>query len=156
MAFSNRFSSGNPITRELRSFRDTNRRADRTRELKAFVDANRAHRLAVFAGLHVFPDRIVRLPHFGNGVAGLTETEPSMQPIAGVSARVESDQVAPRATLTRSLLLGGWQKPGSSDARLTVTGPGFTWSVPVAAREADAARTFAAELTDHAGGQRRF
>lgn len=155
MAFSNRFSSGNPLARELRSFGDTNRKNRRFKELKAFIDANKQHRVAVFSGINVFPDRIIRVPHVMAGMAGI-ETEPDEQPIAGVSARVEAQEAAPRATLTRSLLLGGWQKPGSNDTRLTITGPGFTWSVPVASRDASAARTFAAELTDFAGGQRQF
>lgn len=153
MAFSNRFSGGNPITRELRSFGDTNRRMARFKELKAFVDANKAHRLAVFSGINVFPDRIIRVPHFAAGMAGV-ETEPDEQPIAGVTARVEADREAPRGTLTRSFLKSGWQKPGASDTRLTVTGPGFTWSVPVSARDAAAARTFAAELTTYTAGLR--
>ncbi|MDN5934165.1 MAG: hypothetical protein L0I24_24350 [Pseudonocardia sp.] len=152
MAFSSKFSSGNPLTAAFKELGDTPRQNRRTADLTRFVQANKTLRLATFSGVHVFPDRIIKLPNIMGGMAGINEA-PDEQPITGVSARVESDQAAPRATLTRSLLLGGWQKPGSSDARLVVTGPGFTWSVPVPKRDIAAARTFAAELTTH--GQQR-
>lgn len=152
MAFSGKFSSGNPLTAAWRDLADTPRVNRRMTELTKFVQANKKHRLATFAGLHVFPDRIIKLMNVLGGMAGINEA-PDEQPIGGVSARVENNQDAPRATLTRSLLLGGWQKSGASDARLIVAGPGFTWSVPVPKRDVAAARTFAAELSTYSSGQ---
>lgn len=153
MAFSSKFSSGNPLTAAIKDLADTPRQNRRMTELVGFVKANKAHRLATFSGVHVFPDRIIKLPNVMGGMAGINEVADE-QSIAGVAARVEADETAPRATFTRSLLLGGWQKPGSSDARLIVTGPAFTWSVPVPKRDIAAARTFAAELTSHTAGMR--
>lgn len=153
MAFSGKFSSGNPLTAAWKDLADTPRQNRRTADLTKFVQANKTLRLATFAGLHVFPDRLIKLPNVMGGMAGINEA-PDEQPIHGVTARVEADEVAPRATLTRSLFKSGWQKPGSSDARLIVTGPGFTWSVPVPKRDVAAARTFAAELCSHTAGLR--
>lgn len=153
MAFSSKFSSGNPLTAAWRDLADTPRQNRRMTELTRFVQANKQHRLATFSGLHVFPDRVIKLMNVLGGMAGINEA-PDEQPVHGVTARVEADQVAPRATPTRSLLKSGWQKPGSSDARLIVTGPGFTWSVPVPKRDVAAARTFAAELSSYAAGLR--
>ncbi|MCA1707048.1 MAG: SHOCT domain-containing protein [Actinobacteria bacterium] len=119
---------------------------DHTRGLKDYVAANRA--IASYNGVHVYPDRIIRLPNLAGGMF----IEPESRPIAGVSATVEeTGAVSSRSTLTRSMAPGlhGWQK--KTDDRkgfVVVDGPDFQWQVSYSPQmDLGGARKFAAAVT---------
>lgn len=93
--------------------------------LKQFVRANRS--VASYQGVHVYPDRIIRLQTFA---------ESESHPVAGVSATIEeTGGISARSTLTRSTVPGlhGWQK--QTDNRrgyIVIDGPDFQWQVQYA------------------------
>lgn len=94
-----------------------------------------------YAGLTVYPDRIVRQ----TSAAPLEE-----QPIEGVTASVVTGgNVTSRATFTRAATLGGgWQKQvDHREAQIVVDGPTFQWIVPLRVDQVDAARQLAATIT---------
>lgn len=122
-------------------------RRDKKAELKAYVKANRA--IASYNGVHIYPDRIIRLPDMAGGMIGV---EPECRPIAGVTASTEQDgAVGARSTLTRSAVPGmhGWQK--KTDDRqgfVVIDGPDFQWQVKYAPQfDLGGARKFAAAVT---------
>lgn len=152
MSFSGQFD-GNPLNRlkAMAGLDGKQSSAKRMRELTRYVKDHKAERLATFAGLHVFPDRIVKLPNVTGGVAGITE-DCDEHELGGITAVVEqTGEVQSRGTLTRSLLVTGWQKRDDTrEARLLVSGPGWNWSVPVPMRDLEAAQKFAVELSTFA------
>lgn len=98
--------------------------------------------VASCAGVHVYPDRIVR--------SDWARTVVDEQLIAGVTASVEaSGNISTRGTLTRAALVGGgWQKTvDAREAALVVDGPGFRWVVPIKPDQTGQAREFAATVT---------
>lgn len=148
--FSSRFTSRG-------RFGAANQSARRARELKAFVKTNRSHEVARFGTIHVFPDRLVRLPTFAGGLATL-DVEPDMRPIHDVTAQVDAEGgVSSRTTLTRALTVGdGWgKKIDTRKTWLTITGPDWQWTVQVPAHEAAQARQFVAELNTFVRQSRR-
>lgn len=90
-------------------------RRDTKLELKDYVKTNRA--LASYNGVHVYPDRIIRLPHMlSSGNFGAT---PECRPIAGVTATVQ-EMLSPR------------RMDRKTDARrgvIVIDGPDFQWRV---------------------------
>jgi hypothetical protein len=135
-------------------------------ELKQFVQDNKQHRVAHLRGVHLFPDRIIRLPEgllgglLGGGMQNMT-ADAECYPLASVTATVEQAggvSVGGRSTLTRSLVPGmhGWQKKTEADTReawLVVSGPQFQWQVQLVAKgltgtngEVGLARQFAAKI----------
>jgi hypothetical protein len=83
-------------------------------ELKQFVQDNKQHRVAHLRGVHLFPDRIIRLPEgllgglLGGGMQNMT-ADAECYPLASVTATVEQAggvSVGGRSTLTRSLVPG--------------------------------------------------
>lgn len=112
--------------------------------MKAWVKANRQARIAELAGVHVFPDRIIRMQPWP-GQHG------EEYPIAGVQASVDQEGgLSGRATLTRTAVPGahGWQKKvDTRETWLVVDGPDFQWSVQVPQPNAGQARGFAAAIT---------
>jgi hypothetical protein len=99
--------------------------------------------VASFAGVSVYPDRILR--------DASTHGPADEQPAVNVSATVVTGgSVSSRATLTRSLVPGmhGWQKEvDHREAQLVVDGPTFQWVIPIRPDQADKARQFAATIT---------
>lgn len=154
MSFSGQFD-GNPLNRlkAMAGLDKPQSSAKRLRELTRYVKDHKAERLATFAGVHVFADRIVKLPNVTGGLAGITE-DCDERPVEGLTAVVEqSGEVQSRGTLTRSLLVTGWQKRDDKrEARLLVSGPGWNWAVPVPMRDLEAAQKFAVELSTFAYG----
>jgi hypothetical protein len=61
-------------------------------ELKQFVQDNKQHRVAHLRGVHLFPDRIIRLPEgllgglLGGGMQNMT-ADAECHPLAGVTAK---------------------------------------------------------------------
>lgn len=86
-------------------------------------------------GVHVYPDRLIRLPEMAGAPSMLDEmgTPAEARSIVGVTARLEeSGAIAARATLARSLVPGmhGWQKKiDTRVAHVVITGPDFEWWV---------------------------
>jgi hypothetical protein len=121
-------------------------------DLKAFVQMHKRHRIATFNDVHLFPDRIVRVPGFAsmNSLTNLT-AEPESFPISGVQATVEnSGGISGRSTLARTMVPGahGWQKKiDTRETWLMITGPNFQWAVKVEPMLSQAARQFAAKVT---------
>lgn len=72
MTFSNDFS---PTPLSPSWFRAERDRAQLTQQLKDYVRANTAQRLAKFEGVHVFADRIIKLPTVMGTANGNTEPE---------------------------------------------------------------------------------
>lgn len=123
-------------------------RRDKKLDLKAYVKANPP--IASYNGVHVYPDRIIRLPDIAGGMIGVVA---ECRPVAGVSASTEQDgAVSARSTLTRSMVPGmhGWQK--KTDSRrgfLVIDGPDFQWQVAFTPQfnQGAGARKFAAAVT---------
>ncbi|MGH8950739.1 MAG: SHOCT domain-containing protein [Acidimicrobiia bacterium] len=122
-------------------------RRDEKTELKGYVKSNRA--IASYNGVHVYSDRIIRLPDMVGGMIGV---EPECRPIAGVTASTARDgSVGARSTLTRSMVPGmhGWQK--KTDDRqgfIVIDGPDFQWQIKYSPQmDLGGARKFAAAVT---------
>ncbi|MBC3191662.1 hypothetical protein H7X46_11380 [Pseudonocardia sp. C8] len=120
-------------------------RLARTDPVRAWVERHKMERIAHLAGVHLFPDRIVRTPSL------LADEKAEERPVAGVSASVDNTGgVSGRATLTRTAIPGahGWQKKvDTRETWLVVDGPDFQWSVQVEQAKASQARAFAAQIT---------
>ena len=147
MVFSSQFSV-TPLSPSW--FGAERNRTGRMRQVTNYVRANQATRLAKFETIHVFPDQIIKLPYLMGGVDGIN-TEPDQQPVAGVTASVDTEGGASsRSTLTRSLVPGMHGEGKKVDTRevwLNITGPNFGWAVKVTDTHSGVARKFAAELT---------
>jgi hypothetical protein len=126
-------------------------------DLKAYVREHRRERIATFNDVHLFPDRIIRLPGFAsmNSLTNLT-AQPEMFPIAGVHAAVEnSGGVGGRSTLARTVVPGahGWQKKvDTRESWLMISGPTFQWAMKVEPNMSAIARQFAAKVTGAGAG----
>jgi hypothetical protein len=120
-------------------------------DLKAYVRDHKRERIATFADLHLFPDRIIRLPGFLSNSLTNMLAEPEGFPIAGVQATVEnSGGISGRSTLARTMVPGahGWQKKvDTRESWLMITGPDFQWAVKVEPMMSKFAREFAAQVT---------
>lgn len=109
---------------------ENQQRKDNKRSLKEFVRTNKSIRS--YNSVHVYPDRIIRLPDMVGGMF----VEAECRPIAGVAAKLEeTGSISSRTTLTRSLVPGmhGWQK--QTDHRegfVIIDGPDFQWHVAYA------------------------
>ena len=147
MAFSTQFSA-TPLS--LSWFGVERNRTSGMRQLTNYVRANTATRLAQFETIHVFPDRIIKLPYLLGGVDGIN-TEPDQHPVAGVTASVDTEGgLSSRATLTRFPVPdrhGSGNKVDTCEVWLNITGPDFGWAVKVTDTDSGTARKFAAELT---------
>ncbi|WP_245887967.1 SHOCT domain-containing protein [Geodermatophilus tzadiensis] len=133
---------------QKRSEADKAYRAD----LKLYVKEHRKERVAEFSDVHLFSDRIIRLPGLASvgSITNLT-AEAECFPVAGVTAVLDQvGAVSARSTLTRTLVPGahGWQKKiDDREWWLTITGPEFQWVLSVAPMLKTVARQFAAEVT---------
>ncbi len=117
-------------------------------QTRAFVKTYQQHRLAEIRGVHLFPDRIIRLPKFGNRVKS-----PDAQWLAGVSARVESGTTMSIGALHSSVpggvtATGGRARP--EELWLVVDGPTFQWQVRLPPRYAGRSRSFIEALNSAA------
>jgi len=125
-------------------------------DLKLYVKEHRRERIAEFSGIHLFPDRIIRLPSMttAGSLTNLVADAGSF-PVGGVKAVVDQvGEVSARTTLTRTLVPGahGWQKKvDNRECFLTITGPEFQWVLTVDQGLAGQAGQFAAKVTG-AGG----
>jgi hypothetical protein len=126
-------------------------RKDNKRHLKEFVRANKS--IKSYNGIHVYPDRVIRLPD----IAGSMFVEAECRPIAGVAAKIEeTGSISSRTTLTRSLVPGmhGWQK--ETDHRkgfIIIDGPNFQWHVEYSPQmDFGGARKFIAAINTTARG----
>lgn len=121
--------------------------------IRGYVDEHESEIVARFGSLYLFPDRIIKLPYTGWTVPldhPMRALTPEEQPIAGVSAVVEeTGGVAARGTLTRSVLVGGWQKKlDTRGTHIVIDGPGFQWQISLGGGEfGSAPRDFAAKVT---------
>lgn len=93
-------------------------------DAKEYVRSHRAEVIRSFQKVHLFPDRLIKLPAFG---------AVEQRPINGVSASLEeSGTISSRTTLTRSLVPGmhGWQKQQDNRKGFVVLdGPDFQWRI---------------------------
>ncbi len=125
---------------------------DHRAELKSYVKEHRKERIAEFSDVHLFPDRIIRLPGLASmgSLTNLTAEAESF-PVAGVKAEVDQvGAVSARSTLTRTLVPGahGWQKKvDDREWWLTITGAEFQWVLKVEPMLKTLARQFAAKVT---------
>lgn len=123
------------------------------KELTLYVSNHKTSRLEHFRGIHIFPDRLIKLPSAINvllvGLSGGIE-DPDIGCLQGATATViESGEISARGTLTRSIAFAGWQKKvDTRTARLQISGPSFYWSIPIAPQDVNAAYKFAARIME--------
>jgi hypothetical protein len=106
-----------PVVEEIRAVATETR--DRVAEQRAEHDRVIAEHddglVAAFDRVRLYPDRIVVVPSSRRKDRGLA---PDSRPLAGVRARINEDR--------NGLELGGWDQ---RDVYLTISGPGFEWSI---------------------------
>lgn len=118
--------------------------------LRAYVEEHERERLATYDHVHLFPDRIIRLPHpAAMRPSTGAVVEHAVFPVAGVTATVGSGRIDGSSRLLGAPVPGGPGRPRTVDAReswLVISGPRFQWAVKVEPAMVASAHWFAARV----------